>query len=89
MKLKPLNDNLTHREPAAFRRLCVETISESWPMSSWAPAAFRRLCVETLRTVHKSDRQIPAAFRRLCVETNTPKKLPPLPEASRLQAAVC
>ena len=34
-------------KPAAFRRLCVETISAYLYRSWWAPAAFRRLCVET------------------------------------------
>ena len=35
------------REPAAFRRLCVETASSAYSSTSGAPAAFRRLCVET------------------------------------------
>ena len=33
--------------PAAFRRLCVETILEQMSYGSQIPAAFRRLCVET------------------------------------------
>ena len=33
--------------PAAFRRLCVETILEFDGLLTQIPAAFRRLCVET------------------------------------------
>ena len=33
--------------PAAFRRLCVETLERRDAMLALAPAAFRRLCVET------------------------------------------
>ena len=33
--------------PAAFRRLCVETVSPKLTISASSPAAFRRLCVET------------------------------------------
>ena len=35
--------------PAAFRRLCVETISTVKLNVQALPAAFRRLCVETVR----------------------------------------
>ena len=44
--------------PAAFRRLCVETIWPAKQTHGAAPAAFRRLCVETvakLRTSHARD----------------------------------
>ena len=34
-------------KPAAFRRLCVETLNVKLRVSIKAPAAFRRLCVET------------------------------------------
>ena len=34
-------------DPAAFRRLCVETIDKAWFGFFDPPAAFRRLCVET------------------------------------------
>ena len=34
-------------EPAAFRRLCVETQSSAANGVLLSPAAFRRLCVET------------------------------------------
>ena len=33
--------------PAAFRRLCVETPTETTALPPSSPAAFRRLCVET------------------------------------------
>ena len=70
-------------DPAAFRRLCVETIGGSVTARDELPAAFRRLCVETkpcltgyrrlcVETALRSARQAPmqpAAFRRLCVET--------------------
>ena len=35
--------------PAAFRRLCVETLNLATLLVSTGPAAFRRLCVETNR----------------------------------------
>ena len=38
---------MTLTEPAAFRRLCVETSERFWSLKIWQPAAFRRLCVET------------------------------------------
>ena len=41
--------------PAAFRRLCVETIEDQNKAYGAKPAAFRRLCVETYR---------PLAYRR-------------------------
>ena len=34
-------------DPAAFRRLCVETVFEIDLCQPTFPAAFRRLCVET------------------------------------------
>ena len=37
----------TDAEPAAFRRLCVETILFALFFLGKYPAAFRRLCVET------------------------------------------
>ena len=57
------------KDPAAFRRLCVETRFAS--STSWfqVPAAFRRLCVETIVSFSKPWTTVPAAFRRLCVET--------------------
>ena len=35
------------KKPAAFRRLCVETINIPEEGKGYDPAAFRRLCVET------------------------------------------
>ena len=55
--------------PAAFRRLCVETILATLLSTFGDPAAFRRLCVETSRNIGSSGIAPPAAFRRLCVET--------------------
>ena len=56
-------------QPAAFRRLCVETSEMFGAVESAVPAAFRRLCVETIPTDNRPNRSYPAAFRRLCVET--------------------
>ena len=36
-----------NKMPAAFRRLCVETIGQNHEIRFRFPAAFRRLCVET------------------------------------------
>ena len=38
-------------EPAAFRRLCVETSGCLALGRALSPAAFRRLCVETIKLV--------------------------------------
>ena len=62
------------KQPAAFRRLCVETTGQPTTSGDLAPAAFRRLCVETTAAKDSALRTAPAAFRRLCVETNYPKK---------------
>ena len=55
--------------PAAFRRLCVETSRINYKHAWIVPAAFRRLCVETDNLGFYSFLCWPAAFRRLCVET--------------------
>ena len=62
--------NQTFNQPAAFRRLCVETLKTvSDGLKHW-PAAFRRLCVETPCRPNRSRAGLgTAAFRRLCVET--------------------
>ena len=69
--LKPMRRGETdyYTYPAAFRRLCVETLTIrcGWPTDG--PAAFRRLCVETLCFTKMKKVKSPAAFRRLCVET--------------------
>ena len=56
-------------DPAAFRRLCVETIYNGAFIHREFPAAFRRLCVETTSQSNTAVCNSPAAFRRLCVET--------------------
>ena len=56
-------------DPAAFRRLCVETGNKKISMGDEDPAAFRRLCVETIDAITAEHLFLPAAFRRLCVET--------------------
>ena len=59
-------------QPAAFRRLCVETVRVRTSVYASKPAAFRRLCVETRSTVStRTQATAPAAFRRLCVETTS------------------
>ena len=47
--------------PAAFRRLCVETVKPICRINSASPAAFRRLCVETIRrySTHYARHQPP------------------------------
>ena len=46
--VKPDRARLLRGAPAAFRRLCVETLIRASQNSIGLPAAFRRLCVETL-----------------------------------------
>ena len=41
-------------EPAAFRRLCVETVATESPSYDTSPAAFRRLCVETINLIQRA-----------------------------------
>ena len=67
---KPDGARLLREAPAAFGRLCVETIClrRTQGISS-RPAAFGRLCVETNRLSIKTTFSAPAAFGRLCVET--------------------
>ena len=51
--------------PAAFRRLCVETLFVQGERQVGAPAAFRRLCVETplqhCRQIQTSPSRLQAA----------------------------
>ena len=61
--------------PAAFGRLCVETIRLPVFFSVDDPAAFGRLCVETLHKSSALKFPLPAAFGRLCVETIPTKYL--------------
>ena len=90
--LKPClnSNNCIETEPAAFRRLCVET------KRSLADCLYRRLQPPSGGCVLKPNSQRndtycgqPAAFRRLCVETVALMSLPAMAEPSRLQAAVC
>ena len=76
-------------KPAAFGRLCVETLSLCGGIHAKHPAAFGRLCVETSMLLSASLRLLPAAFGRLCVETVSTTPRVNLPTASRLRAAVC
>ena len=55
--------------PAAFGRLCVETIYATYEVKMEMPAAFGRLCVETCAPASARTEYCPAAFGRLCVET--------------------
>ena len=45
-------------DPAAFRRLCVETVSHDLCKHINKPAAFRRLCVETISDAYFSSMSI-------------------------------
>ena len=47
LKQRITGKTLLESEPAAFRRLCVETPSREMKKFFEKPAAFRRLCVET------------------------------------------
>ena len=89
LKLATLSLIFLFKGPAAFRRLCVETLAKRAYLELCGPAAFRRLCVETDQATKRGVKCGPAAFRRLCVET--PNDLAALAKsgASRLQAAVC
>ena len=77
------------QNPAAFRRLCVETTALVPVLNNQFPAAFRRLCVETKWKDIKRFNVAPAAFRRLCVETTVRGRDGRGAHTSRLQAAVC
>ena len=70
LKRKQYQQWLEYIGPAAFRRLCVETMLAVSPPPPLEPAAFRRLCVETISEQFLAEEGGPAAFRRLCVETN-------------------
>ena len=78
------------RHPAAFRRLCVETVicyRTSSPCQIQPPSGG---CVLKPRSARRpASLSSPAAFRRLCVETPLKKSLAKSIRASRLQAAVC
>ena len=74
--------------PAAFRRLCVETLRPVGKIQGRCPAAFRRLCVETNKRGGRTRRssQPPSGgcvLKRLGGARQRPRR------PSRLQAAVC
>ena len=69
LKQATKSEKYTQEEPAAFRRLCVETHMPHMRPGNGFPAAFRRLCVETFCSFIAIVKSQPAAFRRLCVET--------------------
>ena len=75
--------------PAAFRRLCVETIKCRWlfPCQLQPPSGGCVLKLLHLYIVAVMD--YPAAFRRLCVETESEASAEVEVVPSRLQAAVC
>ena len=76
-------------QPAAFRRLCVETRFRLRGIAPLFPAAFRRLCVETAEDMARPmiGRQPPSGGCVLKRRTKTDKQDARL--TSRLQAAVC
>ena len=82
-----LNDS--EQKPAAFGRLCVETLIENAGISDLLPAAFGRLWVETTKTTPITKQTEPAAFGRLCVETHKLGRIWTIHGTSRLRAAVC
>ena len=81
-----LNEKIS--DPAAFRRLCVETKSSHSMAHLRNSAAFRRLCVETLypRWRITSDFQPPSGG---CVLKPVSSFADNAKVGSRLQAAVC
>ena len=89
MKLDHISSRVGVISPAAFRRLCVETLNFKKRTKNEDPAAFRRLCVETQPPVQQWLICPPAAFRRLCVETKSCEAQAMYWGTSRLQAAVC
>ena len=75
--------------PAAFGRLCVETVHQIVICRLKSPAAFGRLCVETVVRRDFIQPVHPAAFGRLCVETLDDVATLIKAKPSRLRAAVC
>ena len=61
--------------PAAFGRLCVETLRTNIKPLKSTSAAFGRLCVETCAAFAMVCPCAPAAFGRLCVETGYPTRV--------------
>ena len=69
LKLYQHGGDARYQYPAAFGRLCVETLLIYMPFRRSKPAAFGRLCVETKMRKTTMLPCCPAAFGRLCVET--------------------
>ena len=88
MKLELSSNKYENEEPAAFRRLCVET----WPflmrVSLASPAAFGRLCVETISISASKGKGIQPPSGG-CVLKQVMDNDYAGSEVSRLQAAVC
>ena len=87
---KPDGARLLREAPAAFRRLCVETLLMLMILRYKTAQPPSGGCVLKLITVFiRSEAKDPAAFRRLCVETIWGVVDNRGGYASRLQAAVC
>ena len=70
MKLVSLDDTTTEPLPAAFGRLCVETIHPVKVKVSYIRQPPSGGCVlKHLKMYQKNQTHWPAAFGRLCVET--------------------
>ena len=77
-------------KPAAFRRLCVETLDTRSLVSTLVCQPPSGGCVlKPWEMSVYAQAESPAAFRRLCVETANPVPMCGRSFASRLQAAVC
>ena len=75
--------------PAAFGRLCVETVSVEVLRVAVAQPPSGGCVLKPADVNGKATRIRPAAFGRLCVETVRVIFLLPVLFASRLRAAVC
>ena len=49
--------------PAAFGRLCVETVGFTAASMKFGPAAFGRLCVETVLSAYRKGGKSPSRLR--------------------------
>ena len=58
-----LDGSASDNDPAAFRRLCVETTTGGTKTGGVKPAAFRRLCVETLAKVWAKMNKAPSRLQ--------------------------
>ena len=76
-------------QPAAFRRLCVETKRPAEKKEEKNQPPSGGCVLKHQRAKLNGTAKHPAAFRRLCVETKCAKHCKPVTCTSRLQAAVC